>query len=821
MTDSSASSTPMNPPKSAIKYDASAHGARCDLCPLRGNPVVPPTRVDNPALVIVGEGPGRVEEKMGAPFMGASGKFLDERLRKDAKIPRSACHITNAALCRGESDDDNERAAECCAPRLLNELSTLPSEAPILCLGKAATSSVLGVRNILSSRGFIWAAPEIAKATISAGYKKDILKGDSLKLRAALAGRVVLPSLHPAFILRADTWKPVSEIDFRRVGRVVRGESKMTEDLCDYVIGGPELLARLGPVVSCDIETTGIDPMTCDILSIGLNDGVHGVQLWPWTDDWAREFSAAMKTKASVVFHNGVAYDLLVMQQHGVTIPASIAHDTLLAMHAFASHLPKSLSQAASTYTDARPWKKIFKGGSDTEKGTTPDKLDGDTLNLYNAADARLTYLAWMRMQGDLQPERRTYDHDRALSTVTREMQRVGIAVDTARKVELSEALAERREILQEKMRHILGDSLFNPAKLDDVRRALFQRLGASYVKVTPKGQASTANETLEGLRMGGNERHAAFATALLTWRLAGKIKSTYLDALDVKPSGRTHFNWKAFGTISGRLSCRFQSVPRYKKGNPEDRVREIYIPAAGNEFVYYDVSQAEMRLAAYLSGDPVFMRACEGDVHANNAKAVFPEAAARGLLDGEAKKIPVKEGGGKDFRDIAKNLGFAISYCAEAEKVYITLRSKGFNVSFQQVQLILDKLHAAYKVYYRWVDKNLAVVRRCGSMRSPFLGRIRWLGWYPKITDVANFPIQSGLADIVNERAIELSKNPLFSSSLVAQVHDACIYDVPRQMVGPAKTFINNLWAKPIDTFGGSLILPIDLKSSNRWSEL
>ena len=306
-------------PVAAKGYDAQAHGARCDLCPLKGNQVVPPEAARGPIqLVIVGEGPGRIEEKMRIPFYGASGKFLDERLRKDAKIPRSACHITNATLCRGESDDDNERAAECCAPRLLNEIAAIAADVPIVSLGKAATRSLLGVGNILSSRGFIWTTPEIDRPKIAAGYKKDILKGDTLKLRAGLANRVVLPSLHPAFILRADNWKPISEIDFRRVGRVVRGESKYPEDLCSYEIGDPSLLAKLGPVVSCDIETTGIDPLTCDILSVGLNDGVHGVQLWPWSDDWAAEFSEVMATKKQVVFHNGVAYDLLVLENHGV-----------------------------------------------------------------------------------------------------------------------------------------------------------------------------------------------------------------------------------------------------------------------------------------------------------------------------------------------------------------------------------------------------------------------------------------------------------------------------------------------------------------------
>lgn len=495
-------------------------------------------------------------------------------------------------------------------------------------------------------------------------------------------------------------------------------------------------------------------------------------------------------------------------------------HDTLLAHHAFASHLPQRLDHVASVYTNARPWKRLFKGGTEDEKGTTPDKLDGDTLCKYNAADAILTMLAWTRMQGDLEPERAVYEHDRKLAAVCREMIRLGIGVDEEHKQNLSNQLTVRREQLQAQLRVIVNDPGFMPGKLDSVRHHLFSpaSLGARYTIVTPKGQASTANETLEGLRMSGNTKHAEFATALLTWRLAGKIKSTYLDAVELNPkTRRAHYNWKPFGTVSGRLSCRFQSVPRYPAvpEHPEERVREIYVPRKGHTFVYYDVSQAEMRLAAYLSNDPNFIAACNGDVHANNAKAVFPEVAARGWLDGEAKK---KEG--KKFRDISKNLGFAISYCAEVEAIYVNLRSKGFDVSMSAVSLILDKLRSAYRVYYRWVDENLRRVKQVGYMRTPFLGRIRWLGWFPKVTDVANYPIQSGLADIMNQRTIELS-NTAIGPYLVAQVHDACIYDVPNAQVNQAKDLISRLWEQPIATPGGALVLPIDLKTGVRWSDL
>lgn len=262
---------------------------------------------------------------MHVPFMGASGKFLDERLRKDAKVSRSECHVTNAALCRGESDEDNERAAECCAPRLLGEISQLPSSVPILVLGKTAARAVLGVRNILTARGFIWTAPEIEEKSVKAAYKSKvdgILRGDTLRARQVLFGRVVLPSVHPAFVLRADTWKPISEVDFRRIGRVVRGEVRAPyEDEVSYEVGKPYLLNLLhenGPV-SCDIETDGIKPLECNILSVGLAD-TRGrvVELWPWDDSFAKELSRFAKKCEQIVFHNGQNFDLLVLENHGV-----------------------------------------------------------------------------------------------------------------------------------------------------------------------------------------------------------------------------------------------------------------------------------------------------------------------------------------------------------------------------------------------------------------------------------------------------------------------------------------------------------------------
>src|SRR5262249_2495155 len=150
------------------------------------------------------------------------------------------------------------------------------------------------------------------------------------------------------------------------------------------------------------------------------------------------------------------------------------------------------------------------------------------------------------------------------------------------------------------------------------------------------------------------------FATRLLQWRAVMKTRATYVDILDevVLADGHAHWNWRVFGTVSGRWSCRIQSCPRYVKDKKtgivkiEDRPRELYVADPGFVLVYFDLSQSEMRGAAYLSGDKNFIATCEGgDVHSGNAKILFP--SAREAIDALKDN---KDGPGKEYRDIAKN---------------------------------------------------------------------------------------------------------------------------------------------------------------------
>ena len=269
--------------------------------------------------------------------MGLSGQLLNQLLARN-KIRRSACYITNTALCRGESDRDNERAAECCTPRLLTELQRLPPDVPIVTLGKAATKSVLGLTSsFLHARGFVWTVPKTEPKKIedqrrsanskdpkSAARAESDLKLATLVARAELEDRIVLPTVHPAFVLRSDVWHAIIRLDFARVFRILENPKRKLEDqkakpIMLSTIRSLAALSTLAEVVALDVETTKAEsPLKTKLLCVGLSDGKRSYVIWPWKRRLAKPLAKFLKTRKAVVGHNAMMFDKVVLEKHGV-----------------------------------------------------------------------------------------------------------------------------------------------------------------------------------------------------------------------------------------------------------------------------------------------------------------------------------------------------------------------------------------------------------------------------------------------------------------------------------------------------------------------
>lgn len=327
-----------------LKRAARALGARCDICPVRDTGIPVGSVGPSPAkakLVIVGEGPGGHEERTGVPFIGRSGKLLDQLLKNEARISRSDCHINNAALCRShDRDEDNDTAGECCAPRLHAELARTPKSTPIAALGGGAAASILGTEGIKLIRGFVWRASEVAEKEIKALERKVLkqepgtptralaeLRASTLHGRLALSGCLVLPTLHPVYVLKNEMGHPIIRLDFRRIGRAARRELGPDDAAGKFEVFPPipngrlqKALWALPSVVSLDVETTDSgSALTARLICVGVGWRGNVVIVWPWHSRVAGMLQRFLRSRREVVGHNMIAFDRVVLERHGIT----------------------------------------------------------------------------------------------------------------------------------------------------------------------------------------------------------------------------------------------------------------------------------------------------------------------------------------------------------------------------------------------------------------------------------------------------------------------------------------------------------------------
>src|SRR6266705_6849977 len=115
-----------------------------------------------PKLLIVGEAPGKYEDKAGGPFIGPSGKMLDEYLLK-AGVRRTECYITNVVKYRPPFNDlkklhiINVSIEQSIQELWDNEIDKLHPSC-ILAVGDIALQAICGVSGILNYRGSILTA---------------------------------------------------------------------------------------------------------------------------------------------------------------------------------------------------------------------------------------------------------------------------------------------------------------------------------------------------------------------------------------------------------------------------------------------------------------------------------------------------------------------------------------------------------------------------------------------------------------------------------------------------------------------------------------
>ena len=117
----------------------------CERCPAlveSRSQIVNGVGPEEADLVVVGEAPGADEDREGEPFVGRSGKLLDETLREHG-LDREGVRITNCNRCRPpENRDPTKAERENCREYLEREIDAIDPEL-ILTVGKVPSSHLL------------------------------------------------------------------------------------------------------------------------------------------------------------------------------------------------------------------------------------------------------------------------------------------------------------------------------------------------------------------------------------------------------------------------------------------------------------------------------------------------------------------------------------------------------------------------------------------------------------------------------------------------------------------------------------------------------
>ena len=129
----------------------------CTRCPLSQGrtKTVPGEGPTGARILLVGEAPGRDEDREGKPFVGRAGSVLD-RCLSEAGIERSRVFITNVVKCRPPGNRRPKREeVEACRPYIEAQIETIQPKVIVL-MGNAAARAVLDEEGVTSLRGQVF-----------------------------------------------------------------------------------------------------------------------------------------------------------------------------------------------------------------------------------------------------------------------------------------------------------------------------------------------------------------------------------------------------------------------------------------------------------------------------------------------------------------------------------------------------------------------------------------------------------------------------------------------------------------------------------------
>ncbi len=530
---------------------------------------------------------------------------------------------------------------------------------------------------------------------------------------------------------------------------------------------------------SLDTETTGIDPITAELVGMSFSFAENQAFYVPVPANREEAltivniFKPAFENPDSLKIGQNIKYDLIMLANYGVSLKGKM-FDTMIAHYVLQPELRHGMDYLAEIYLKYETIKiEELIGAKGKKQGNMRD-LAPEAVYKYACEDADVTLKLKQVLENELEKNgvKKLFEEiEMPLVPVLAYMERNGVRIDTDALKETSRHFTARMNQIEEEV-HQLAGMEFNIASPKQVGEVLFDRLKiVEKAKKTKTGQYVTSEEVLESLR-GKHE----IVGKILEHRGLKKLLGTYIDALPqlINPAtGRIHTSFNQTVTATGRLSSsnpNLQNIPIRNEDGKE--IRKAFIPDEGCEFFSADYSQIELRIMAHLSNDPHMIEAFQKDqdIHAATAAKIY--------------KVKLEEVT-REQRSKAKTANFGIIY-----GISVFGLAERLNVDRKEAKALIDGYFENYPNVKAYMDQSIQEAREKGYIETIFK-RKRYL---PDINsknavvrgyaerNAINAPIQGSAADIIKVAMIRIYQRfqeEGIHSKMILQVHDELNFSV------------------------------------------
>lgn len=854
----------------------------CKKCPYSFNRTVVFGRAGTsaPKIALIGEAPGETEDKLGEPFVGSSGKFLQVAVSKSGLLWQNL-YKTNVILCRPENNNitssDAEDAIFFCKKRFIKEVQTLTKTVRVfVALGGTATKAFGIQGSITKVRGSVF----IVKYDTVTKEFKTVNKQDKDSF-------IVIPTFHPSFIMRGQfaeevTWRNDLEKaqDFSTKKYVAPKEKFTTEPTAEDVVQFVKSCVSNKKLVGVDLETTSLEPKTNCIIMVGLAVDGEEALVVPLLDKGGVEYfkpNGRKKVEATlcelfkkgrVMFQNAL-FDVKHIEFAFGCEVKNIEHDILLLHHCIHPELPHNLGYIVSVYGKTPYWKATILG---REKRLID--VDQHELRTYNARDSVVLHQVLKPMLEDLKEvgtEGVYKNISMGLIRPILTMEYTGVKLDLKKLKAFKKDLDSQIKSLKEEFfKRFNVPEGFNmnsgndlklllfgetPNKLDTALKVIGEVVEKSLNKTTKKyldakkvvsmceGIIPILNESF--IKKRTEKRQISLDDDAMLMLKRSLLKSIEMENDKKKPSLEKREKFYT-AVVFCNILIKYREVSKMKSTYTDFSIWKD--ERLHGEYLIHGTSTGRLssrnpnmqnfpkeakKMFVPEEGN-IFVQADFSNLELRILGFVSNDMVLQKLFDeglnvhSENCKIMFEIDEKHELWDLArkacKTYIFGRNYGGKLKGIFerVSKEVPELNLPFSRFQKIDRAYRSKHPAYVKWETSVKMEVHATRKLTSA-LGRIRYfLGTYSEIErEGLNFPIQSVAADVMNTGLISLQKYLPKGFKLCASVHDSVLLEVPEKRKEEAEELLKKCLENKFKIGGKLRVFPIDIKTGDSWGDV